>query len=246
MYRYFLEVQYKGTHFAGFQKQLNATTIQGCIEDALKMVTKQQVELTCSSRTDAGVHAMQNFFHFDFETEFNSHWLYNLNAILPADIVIQNIFLVNDDAHSRFDATYRSYQYHIYQQKNPFIKETAYFYPFTLNMDLLNQAAAVLKSYTNFTSFSKRNTQVKTFNCNIMESEWIKVDQQLVYKVSANRFLRGMVRALVATMLRVGRGQISIEELRKIIEAKDNTLAKFDAPGHGLFLVNVRYPYLEP
>jgi len=246
MHRYFLEVQYKGTKFAGFQKQLNATTIQGCIEDALKIVAKKQVELTCSSRTDTGVHAIQNFFHFDFESDFDEHWLYNLNAILPADIVIQNIFLVSNDAHSRFDADYRSYQYHIYQYKNPFIKEIAYFYPFTLNMDLLNQAAAVLKTYTDFTSFSKRNTQVKTFNCNIIESEWVTIDQQLVYKVSANRFLRGMVRALVATMLRVGRGQISIEELRKIIESKDNTLAKFDAPGHGLFLVNVRYPYLEP
>ncbi|TXH54065.1 MAG: tRNA pseudouridine(38-40) synthase TruA [Bacteroidia bacterium] len=242
MQRYFLELQYKGTHFAGFQKQPNAVTVQGCIEDALQLVTKKNIELTGSSRTDTGVHALQNFFHFDMDGEFHPRWIYNLNAILHADIVIKKVEAVHADAHCRFDAISRTYNYHIYQKKNPFLKETAFFYHYALDIHLLNEAAAILKTYTDFTSFSKRNTQVFTHNCNIIESEWFLEENLLIYKVTSNRFLRGMVRALVATMLKVGRGQTSIDEFKKIIEAKNNLLAKFDAPGHGLFLMKVNYP----
>lgn len=251
--RYFLEVAYKGTRYRGFQAQPNALTIQGEIEKAFHVFFKELPPLwggkgrglTCSSRTDAGVHAYQNYFHFDWEQPFGQKWIYNLNAILPGDIVVKNITAMADDAHCRFDALSRTYHYHIYQYKNPFIADRAYFYPYTLDIERLNQAASVIKSYTDFTSFSKRNTQVKTFNCTILQSEWMQKDDQLVYVVSANRFLRGMVRALTATMLKVGRGIISLEDFHTIIRLKDCSQAFFDTPAHGLTLVNVEYKNLK-
>jgi len=239
--RYFLEVAYKGTRYKGFQIQKNALTIQGEIEKAFEVLFKRAVELTGSSRTDAGVHARQNFFHFDWPGTFEQKWIYNLNAILPGDISIISVAEKNDGAHCRFDALSRTYHYHVYQYKNPFLADQAYFYPYSLNIALLNNAAAILKGYTDFTSFSKRNTQVKTFNCTILQSEWITKDDQLIYVVSSNRFLRGMVRALTATMLKVGRGTISIETFRSIIESKDCSNTWFDTPAHGLTLMQVSF-----
>lgn len=249
MSRYFLEVSYKGTNYAGFQAQPNAVTIQSEIEKAFNILFQlpspsgEGLGVRCSSRTDAGVHALQNFFHFNWHEEFKPEAIYNLNAILPADIVIKSIKQVTDDANSRFDALSRLYNYRIYSSKNPFLKDTAYFFPYPLDLDKLNEAAEILKTYTDFTSFSKRNTQVKTFNCKIIESRWIQKDELLIYEVRANRFLRGMVRALTATMLKVGRAKISIEEFKNIIEAKDCTRAWFDTPAHGLFLMEVEYEY---
>jgi tRNA pseudouridine38-40 synthase len=239
--RYFLEVSYKGTRYNGFQVQKNALTIQGEIEKAFGVLFKSRVELTGSSRTDAGVHARQNFFHFDWPEIFQQKWIYNLNAILPADIAINSIVEKTDEAHCRFDALSRTYHYHVYQYKNPFIADRAYFYPYTVNLELLNAAALLIRNYTDFTSFSKKNTQVKTFNCTILKSEWIIKDEQLVYIVSANRFLRGMVRALTATMLKVGRGIISLDDFRAIIESKDCRNTYFDTPAHGLTLMQVSY-----
>ncbi|HMR83438.1 MAG TPA: tRNA pseudouridine(38-40) synthase TruA [Niabella sp.] len=247
--RYFLEVAYKGTRYSGFQAQKNARTIQGEIEKAFRVFFKELPHLggedgkgfTGSSRTDAGVHALQNFFHFDWEEQFQQKWIYNLNAILPGDIVIKNVITVAGDAHCRFDALSRTYHYHIYQYKDPFIADRAYFYPYTMDVEKLNQAAAVIQAYTDFTSFSKKNTQVKTFNCTILQSEWMQREGQLIYVVSANRFLRGMVRALTATMLKVGRGILSVEDLHTIIQSKDCSKAFFDTPAHGLTLVEVTY-----
>ena len=197
--------------------------------------------MTGSSRTDAGVHALQYFFHFDYDGTINPKFVYKINAILPPDIVIRNIRQMNDEAHCRFDALSREYKYYIYQQKNPFLADRAYYFPFKLDVPLMQQAAEILKEYNDFTSFSKRNTQVKTFQCNILESRWLNENDCLVYNVKANRFLRGMVRALTATMLKAGRGKISLEEFRQIIEAKDCTKASFAVPAHGLFLVSVQY-----
>jgi tRNA pseudouridine38-40 synthase len=242
MPRYFLEVSYKGTAYSGFQSQQNANTIQAEIEKAIEVIQKEKVLMTGSSRTDTGVHALQNFFHFDYPGEINSHFVYKLNAILPADIVIKALKPVPDDAHCRFDAISRQYNYYIYRDKDPFIKDRAFFFPYRLDMHKLQQSAAILKEYTDFTSFSKRNTQVKTFECNIIESNWFFQDSCLVYNVKANRFLRGMVRALTATMLKVGRGKTSIDEFKAIIEAKDCTKASFAVPAHGLFLMQVQYP----
>ncbi len=242
MLRYFIEVAYKGTQYSGFQSQHNAVSIQSTVEDALQTVFKTEFKLTCSSRTDAGVHALQNFFHFDSETPLNLKNVYNLNSVLPRDIVVRDIVLKETDAHARFSATHREYKYHITRNRNPFLTETAWFYPYHLDFDLLQQAAAILMEYEDFTSFSKRNTQVKTFICKLMVSKWQYDNDCLVYNVKANRFLRGMVRGLVGTMLQVGRGLISLDGFRKIIEAKDCTKANFSTPPTGLFLVEVTYP----
>jgi tRNA pseudouridine38-40 synthase len=164
-----------------------------------------------------------------------------LNAILPEDIVIKNIYLVADDAHSRFDPVSRTYQYYIYQSKNPFLQDRAFFYPYKIDIDLLQQAAAEIINFTDFTSFSKRNTQVKTFLCSIYESGWFTENACIVYKVRGNRFLRGMVRGLVGTMLLVGRGKLSLADFKAVIEAKDCTKADFSVPPQGLFLVNVAF-----
>jgi tRNA pseudouridine38-40 synthase len=241
--RYFLEVMYKGTAYSGFQVQENASnTIQQEIETAFSVLTKQSLTMTGSSRTDTGVHALQNFFHFDFEGVFHAHFLYQLNSILPRDIVVKNLYAVPADAHCRFDAVSRCYEYHIYQNKNPFLAQGAYYFPYALNMDAMQEAAAIIQQHDDFTSFSKRNTQVKTFICAIRESRWVEKEDTIIYQVEANRFLRGMVRGLTGTQLQVGRNKISIGQFKKIIEAKDCRQADFSVPGHGLFLTSVQYP----
>lgn len=242
MLRYFLEVSYKGTNYSGFQSQKNANSIQEEVEKAFQILHKDKAVLTGSSRTDAGVHALQNFFHFDFEKSLHPQLVYKINAILPEDIVVKSVRQVQPDAHCRFDAVSREYKYFVYRQKDPFLRDRAYYYPYKINIEKLQQAAAILTEYQDFTSFSKRNTQVKTFVCQIQRSEWIQENQCLVYNVKANRFLRGMVRALVATMLKVGRGTIDLERFRRIVEAKDCTQASFAVPATGLFLVAVNYP----
>ena len=240
--RYFLEVSYKGTNYSGFQSQINANTIQAEIEKAFRILFKKKIELTGSSRTDAGVHAYQNFFHFDTATEISSKLLYNLNAILPPDIAAKRIIRVKDDAHCRFDAASRKYKYYIYKKKDPFLRDQAFYFPYALDLDSMKEAADIIKEYSDFTSFSKRNTQTKTFECDIKESIWTIEGDCLVYNVVANRFLRGMVRALTATMLKLGRGKMDIEMFKNIIEARDCTLATFAVPPQGLFLIGVDYP----
>lgn len=244
MPRYFIEVSYKGTCFSGFQIQKNAITVQSEIENAFKLILKQEIQLTGSSRTDAGVHALQNYFHFDFDKEISQKLLYNMNALIHEDIVIKRIFSVPGSAHARFDAVSREYKYYIYTKKNPFLKEQAYHFPFRVDIDLLNEAALIIKNTADFTSFSKRNTQVNTFNCKIFNSQWIREDQTLVYNVKGNRFLRGMVKGLVSTMILVGRKKIDLKEFKAIIDAKDCTIANFAVPSHGLFLIAVEYPDL--
>ncbi len=287
MFRYFLEVSYKGTGFSGFQSQHNANTVQAEVEKAMNTLfplisaqtdevlglssespviakalvdklAKGEVQLTGSSRTDTGVHALQNFFHFDSLLPLqdwkgmapaHTNWersqrnfLYKMNAVLPADIVVKNIQPVSENAHCRFDAVSRDYRYYIYHKKDPFLKEKAFYFPYKLDIDRMKEAAALLMEYDDFTSFSKRNTQVKSFICRIMQSEWEQKEGCLVYHVKGNRFLRGMVRALTATMLKLGRNKITMEEFRGIIESKDCTKASFAVPAHGLFLMGVQYP----
>jgi len=242
MERYFLELSYLGTAYAGFQVQQNATTIQSEVEKALEIFFRRKIELTGSSRTDAGVHALQNYFHFDDSGEISPAAVYNLNALLPPDISIKRITRMQPSSHSRFDALSREYRYNIYKEKNPFLNDRAYFYPYPLDLGLLNQAAAIIMDENDFTSFSKRRTQVKTYLCKIECSSWQLEDDVLVYKVKANRFLRGMVRGLVGTMLQVGRGKITLNEFKLVIESRDATNADFAVPAHGLFLVSVNYP----
>ncbi len=242
MPRYFLEVAYKGTNYSGFQIQDNASSIQQEVEKALEIFFRQRPVLTTSSRTDGGVHALQNFFHFDYEGIIDKRHLYNINAILPGDIVLKDVRPVASDAHCRFDAISREYRYYLYRSKDPFLIDRAWFYPYTLDLEKLAAAADSLKGCQDFTSFAKRNTQVKTFDCTLSESTWAEGGSGLVYTVKANRFLRGMVRGLVGTMLHVGRGKLSLEEFAGILVQKDNRLADFSAPGHGLFLHRVYFP----
>jgi tRNA pseudouridine38-40 synthase len=254
MPRYFIEVSYKGTAYSGFQVQKNANSIQAEIEKALSIFFKQRFSLTGSSRTDTGVHALQNYFHFDTQAASprepvpllrgnlsDAKFAYNLNAILPLDIVIKRIFPVAENAHCRFDAVSREYSYFIYRDKNPFLEDRAYYFPYALDLHKLNKAAELVLLHKDFTSFSKRNTQVKNFICCIKKSEWIREKDTLMYRVESNRFLRGMVKGLVGTMLRVGTGKITLDQFDDIIKNRDCTKADFSVPPHGLFLIKVEY-----
>lgn len=244
MPRYFIEVSYKGTAYSGFQVQKNSNTIQAEIEKALEIFFKQKFTLTGSSRTDAGVQALQNFFHFDTVLPLSQQENvseYHLNSILPKDIVVKKIFEVPENKHCRFDAISREYKYFIYQQKNPFLEDRAYYYPYKPDIDKLNEAAEVILKENNFASFSKKNTQVNHFICEIIKSEWTLEKDSLVYTVKGNRFLRGMVKGLVGTMLKVGRGVITLKEFNDIVISRDCTKADFSVAPHALFLVSVNY-----
>jgi tRNA pseudouridine38-40 synthase len=242
MNRYFLEVSYRGGRYAGSQVQANALTVQYELEKALQVYFRRPVALTGSSRTDAGVHALQNYFHFDMEGPVNPRSIYNLNAILPGDIAVRSVKPVQPEAHCRFDAVARAYEYIVYQQKDPFLEERAYYFPYSMQLEVLQAVAGVIGEYEDFTSFSKRNSQVKTFNCRIMASEWSREGDRWIYRVKANRFLRGMVRGLVGTMLQAGRGKLDLTAFRAVIEAKNCAKADFSVPGCGLYLLNVIYP----
>lgn len=234
---------YRGDRYSGFQTQKNANSVQDEVTKALKTFYRKDFYLTCSSRTDTGVHAYQNYFHFDSDREIENTFLniYHLNSLLPPDIVLKKFFKVKDDLHCRFDAISREYCYFIYQQKNPFVRETAFFYPYKINLDKLNEAASLLMKCGDFSSFSKKKTQVKNFICHLSKSEWREEGHLIVYNVISNRFLRGMVKGLSGTMLKVGRGIITIEEFQKIIEMKDQSKADFSVPSHGLFLMKVEF-----
>lgn len=240
MPRYFIEVAYKGTNYSGFQIQENANTIQSEIEKAFKTIHRNPVELTGSSRTDAGVHAFQNFFHFDCEDGINPQFTYKMNALLPQDIVVKNLFQMSSSAHSRFDATSREYIYNIHLFKDPFLRNTSLYFPYKLNIELMQHASELFAQQTNFFAFSKTNTQVTNFNCRIIKSRWIVGENTLAYNIEANRFLRGMVRAVTATLLKIGRHKLSMEDFQKLFTEEKKT--GYSVPAHGLFLSKVHYP----
>jgi tRNA pseudouridine38-40 synthase len=239
---YFITTAYKGTHYAGSQVQENAITIQGEIEKALHTYLRQPVTLTGSSRTDAGVHAFKNVYHFDFQEDLSPEIVYHLNAILPQDIVLTGLYEVQPGSHSRFQATARTYQYDIYTQKNPFLEGRAWFYPYPLDVEEMNRAAELIVGEHDFSSFAKRGSQAKTTTCCITYCRWVSTPEGYRMEVEGNRFLRGMVRALVGTLVRVGRKKINAEDFFSILQAKDSTRADFAAPAQGLYLVNVSYP----
>jgi tRNA pseudouridine38-40 synthase len=257
MSRYFLEVAYKGTRYSGFQIQQNAPTIQSEIEKAINIITNtgngdageeemyngsSGIKLTGSSRTDTGVHAYQNYFHFDYHEPLHPQLLYKLNAVLPLDIVVKSLRQVHEASHCRFDAVSRSYSYYIYTFKDPFLIDQAYHYPYSMNYNLLNEAASIIKDQTDFSFFSKTNSQVKNFNCRIYESYWQQRESQLIYTIKGNRFLRGMVRLLTGTMLQIGRGKISIDDLHQYFSANKTENAMYAVPAKGLFLTAVEFP----
>ena len=241
--RYVLEVMYDGTKFHGSQVQGDTPTMQLELNNALSTLFRTPIQTVGASRTDEGVHALCNYYHFDREEELNIDLRYKGNAILPDGIAIKRVCIAtNPEFNSRFDAIRRQYRYRIYAKKDPFLVNRALFYPFTLDRDALDNAAAIIMEYEQFESFSKRNAQSKTFNCKIHKSHWEQNGKELHYVVEANRFLRGMVRGLVATQLRVGRGTNTLDGFREIIEARDCTKAWFDVTGHGLYLENIIYP----
>mgnify|MGYP000877936533 CR=1 FL=1 len=243
MPRYFLEVAYKGTHFSGFQAHNNANTIQGEINKVLSILCKEEIQTTTSSRTDAGVHAHQNFLHFDCEKSLHEKIAYNVNAMLHKDIFVVGLYLVHDNAHARFDATGRNYHYYLIQHKNPFLYDTSYFFPFTLNVKKMQEACSLIIGEHDFTSFSKKHSEVNNNRCTIQEANWIRNEHgQIVFKIVGNRFLRGMVRGIVGTLLLVGREKLNKTDFSTILQSKDNTLADFSADASGLFLHKVMYP----
>ncbi|MFT4152450.1 tRNA pseudouridine(38-40) synthase TruA [Parafilimonas sp.] len=241
MPRYFIEVAYMGTRYSGFQVQQNGNTIQTEVSRALKIFFGQEFELTGSSRTDAGVHAKQNFFHFDADAEISNKAVYSLNAILPYDIVVKNIIEVKPEAHCRFDATSRTYHYYITRFKNPFYFNRAYYYPFKADINLLQELATSITTFNDFTSFSKKKTQVKTFRCHIEYSRWVFEDDIWRYEVKADRFLRGMVKGLAGTMLKLSKHDKTIADLSDIFEAQDPAAADFSVSPDGLFLMSVEF-----
>jgi tRNA pseudouridine38-40 synthase len=239
MPRYFIELSYKGTKYSGFQIQENAVTIQSEVEKAFETLHRRPVTLTGSSRTDTGVHAFQNFFHFDFEDEVNPQFVYKMNAILPRDISIRNIYGMPAEAHARFDALSRQYVYRIHRFKDPFLNSTSFYYPYKLDFDLVTKGAEIIKGESNFFAFSKTNTQVKNFNCQIIESSWKIDEDQMEFTIEANRFLRGMVRLLTASLLKLGRGKLPLDEFVELFRGERK--CGYSVPPHGLFLKTVRY-----
>jgi tRNA pseudouridine38-40 synthase len=239
MARYFIEVAYKGTAYSGFQVQENATTIQSELEKALFTLHRQPIHLTGSSRTDAGVHALQNYFHFDYKA-VHPQAVYKLNAILSPDIAVRNIHLMSEQAHARFDAVSRRYIYKLHRRKNPFLQNLSLFYPYKLDLELLQEGAGYIKSQQNFFAFSKTNTQVKNFNCQISRCEWQVEGEELHFLIEGNRFLRGMVRLITATLLKLGRGVLSQNDLESLFTEQKK--AGYSVPAHGLYLEAVCYP----
>lgn len=246
--RYFIHLAYHGTAYHGWQIQPNAASVQETLNKAFSVLLQSEMNLMGAGRTDTGVHAREMYAHFDTDTTFDIPTLvHKLNSFLPKDIVIYDIIPVHHDAHTRFDATKRTYEYHIHQFKNPFLDELSWYFHQTLDINLMNQAAQILQNYTNFECFSKVNTDVNTFDCTIFEAHWKRGENnQLVFTISANRFLRNMVRSIVGTLINVGLHKITLDDFTKIIESKSREKAGFSVPAHGLYLTKIEYDYINP
>lgn len=249
MQRYFIELAYKGTHYYGWQKQPGQTSVQEVLEDAFTTILGKVFDITGCGRTDTGVHARQYFAHFNFDGDFPPAFLRRINRFLPADIAIQRIFPVHWDAHARFDAFQRSYEYHLGFRKDPFSMESTYFYPYQQLPDLekMKEAAALLLNYQDFYPFCKSNHGAKTTECNLSRSEWVydPATDKAIYHVSANRFLRGMVRLIVGACLNIGLGKMSLEELQIAMDRQERLRKSTSAPPEGLSLTSIRYPFID-
>lgn len=243
MNRYFIQLSYNGARCFGWQRQPKEISVQEILEKAFSTILREEIAVTGAGRTDTGVHASFYIAHFDTENEITDpvQLAFKLNRFLPADIAIQKIWKVDNEFHARFSAVSRTYKYFISTVKSPFTTETSFQYTVPLNVDLMNQAAKMLFEFTDFTSFSKLHTDVKTNNCKIYHAEWEKLGDQLVFTIKADRFLRNMVRAIVGTLIEVGKGKISIEQFTEIIERKDRGEAGTSVPPQGLFLVDIEY-----
>lgn len=241
--RYFLELSYKGTPFHGWQIQKNAFTVQECLESALSTYLRQPISVMGSGRTDTGVHASMQVCHFDLvEGELGKNFLKGINSILPKEIAIHSVRPVHPEAHARFDAIRRSYIYRIIFRKSPFLDELAWLYFHPLDVEQMNQAAQVLLRHEDFECFSKVHTEVNHFRCQIFSARWEQKDDQLLFHITANRFLRGMVRAIVGTLIEVGLGWRKAEQMDELILSRNREKAGKAAPAKGLFLSEIVYP----
>ncbi|CAM1333900.1 ATP-binding cassette, subfamily B, multidrug efflux pump [Tenacibaculum aestuariivivum] len=243
--RYFIELAYNGKNYHGWQIQPDAISVQEKINSAISTILRENITITGAGRTDAGVHALQMFAHFDTNIVLANNFAFRLNALLPDDIVIFNTKLMHNTAHARFDATSRSYEYKIWIGRNPFLLDTSWqLYNQKLNIDLMNQAAAILYEYEDFECFSKVKSDVHTFNCTVTNALWVLNGNDLTFHISANRFLRNMVRAVVGTLIDIGIGKITLDDFRKIIASKNRSNAGTSVPAKGLFLTKVAYIYI--
>ena len=241
--RYFIDLAYLGTAYHGWQIQPDAISVQQVLQEALSKILQENIEVVGAGRTDAGVHAKQLYAHFDADTKFDEKTIqFKLNSFLPKDISIQQLFKVQPQAHARFDASSRSYEYHIVNFKDPFKIDLAYYLLKHPDLEKMNCAAAMLKDYTNFKCFSKSRTDVKTYNCSITEAFWEQSKDELIFHISADRFLRNMVRAIVGTLLDIGLGKNSVEYLKEILKSEDRSMAGTSVPAHGLYLTKIEYP----
>jgi len=241
--RYLLELSFNGTNYHGWQIQPNSITVQEVIEKALTVVLNQKIDVVGAGRTDAGVHATYFCLHFDYSSFINDQkdFIFKLNSFLKSDIYIINLQIVSDDFHARFDALTRTYNYKLTTRKNPFLTDQAYYIRRDLDFDNMNLAALKLFNYTNFKCFSKSNTDVKTYNCSIKKAVWVYHNDCWIFEISANRFLRNMVRAIVGTLIEIGEGKHDINYLDTVIKSQNRGLAGYSVPAHGLYLVNIFY-----
>jgi tRNA pseudouridine38-40 synthase len=244
--RYFIEFAYKGTHYHGWQYQPNATSVQETLNNVFSTLLQEKIDIMGAGRTDTGVHASQMYGHFDSETIIdNTKFIHKINSFLPKDIVVYDIILVHQEAHARFDATSRTYQYHISKSKNIFNNELTWHFNQVLDIDAMNSCAKLLLEFEDFKCFSKSNTDVNTYNCMITEAFWAKENNNLVFTITADRFLRNMVRAIVGTLVNIGLHKITQTDFAKIIEDRNREKAGFSVPAHGLFLTKITYPYIK-
>ena len=245
--RYFAELAYNGTNYFGWQRQPEQMTVQQKIEESMSLILGTTIQITGCGRTDTAVHAKQYFIHFDYDGEFPKSFMHRLNKVLPYDISFYRIFEVTNEAHARFDAYSRSYEYHMDLKKNPFRKDTIYSYRYTQapNFELMQEAAALLLNYNEFATFCKTNHSAKTMICEMTRSEWERIgEHHWVYHVTANRFLRGMVRLIVGMCLNTGRGLHTLDEVKAALDSQVQLKKSLSAPASGLYLTDIKYPLL--
>ena len=242
--RYFIYLAYDGTNYHGWQIQPNGASVQETLMKALATFLRKDIEVVGAGRTDAGVHAKLMIAHFDFDAELDGKTVTDkLNRLLPHDIAVYDVKKVKPDAHARFDATYRTYKYYVTTRKDPFTRQYAWRLFNELDFAKMNEAARILFEYIDFTSFSKLHTDVKTNNCRIAQAKWRRLDENhWVFEIEADRFLRNMVRAIVGTLLMVGRGKMTLDGFRRVIEQKERCAAGDSAAAEALFLAEVKYP----
>ena len=246
MPRYFLELAYNGTRLSGWQRQDNAPSVQATIEDALRLILRQpMLEIVGCGRTDTGVHAMQYFAHFDFEGEFPTSFLERANKLVGLDIALKRVHFVAPDAHARFDAIRRSYDYYVSFEKNPFFIDREWYFQRgkLLNTDKMQQTADLLRGYAEFAPFCKTNSDAQTMRCDIFEANWIFADNGAIFTISSNRFLRGMVRLVVGACINVGLGQLDLDDVKQALDTQTPLIKSYSVPPIGLFLSKVIYPF---